>query len=362
MELFWEECRKILEKRILWIGLAVLAGFWSVFCVFSAGVETVADGVRYRGEEAIAKDREIAKEWEGIMTMEKLDQIVDTYGLALDEMQDDSRRTGNWVSQFATDLLTDYPYGGNGELLSQEELEQLAQSLEKNRPYFTYMDGAEDFLMTGAFANVGVLLLIIIGAAPVFGEEYTLKTASVLLTTVHGRKKDIRMKVLASVTLAVLLYFLVNGTVFLSWLAIYGDSGLKAGACLISSVAGSFAALTFGQLWFLNFIWGLLGVLMMTAITLLFSAGCKTPFLALIWSMVSLVMGAVLLNMAKLFLGHRILYLFCYLLGKWSPLYLQLVFGWGQQNWEMPWKLIFVLAVSGLGFWRAGQHYKKYVG
>lgn len=362
MELFWEECRKILEKRILWIGLAVLAGFWSVFCVLNARVETVAGGVRYQGAEAIAKDREIAKEWEGVLTMEKLYQMVDTYGLALDEIHDDSRRTGNWVSQFATDLLTDYPYGGNGELLPKEDLEWLAQSLEKNRPYFTYLDGAEDFLLTGAFANFGVLLLIIIGVPPVFGEEYTQKTAPVLLTTVHGRKKDIKSKVMASIALAVLLYLLVNGTVFLSWLAVYGDSGLKAGACLISLAAESFAALTLGQLWLFNFAWGLLGVLMMSAITLFFSAKCKTPFLGLIWSLVCLTLGAVLINLAKAFLRFPALYLICSLLGKWSPLYLQLGFGWGQGNWEMPWKLLFVLAVGILSLWRAGQCYKKYEG
>lgn len=130
MRLFQMELFKILRRHMFWGGLAailILMGLWLGVTV--SNTDTVVDGVRYTGTEAIKKDREIARQWEGMLTMEKLYDIVDAYGLAVDEGPEPySPRTGNWVSRFATDLLTDYNRREDRfavAILSDEDLENL---------------------------------------------------------------------------------------------------------------------------------------------------------------------------------------------------------------------------------------------
>lgn len=361
MGLFGEECRKILGKRIVLFGAAALAGAIGIYLSAASKTDTVIDGVRYSGAQAVQKDREIASQWEGTLTMEKLYRMLDTYGAAVNEVEEDSRtRTGNWVSRFATDLLTDYPEGGNGNLNSSRELESLSERLQTYQPYFTYMDGFESVLLGGGtLAGIGTLFLIMIALTPVFAEEYHLKTSALLLSSVHGRKKDVRMKVTAALVLSGLFYLLANGGILLVFLAVYGGSAWKAGAVLTMQITG-FSVFTCGEVWLMNLAWGLSGILMMAAITLFFSAICKTPFLALIWSLVSLAAAFVLLNTAPSFLSHPPVYFLFAGLGKWSPLYLPLTFGWGLARWEMPWRIFYVPGVIVLCLFAGQRSYKKY--
>lgn len=223
--------------------------------------------------------------------------------------------------------------------------------------------GAEVFdavlLEGGMLQNIGILLIVIIGLAPVFAEEYSLSTVSLLLTSVHGRKKDVRMKVLASVGLAGGFYLLENGALLLLFLSLCGRGPLLAEAVHSELIAG-FSSFTCGEVWFLNLFWGLLGIWMMAALTLFFSAKCSTPFLALIWSLVSLAAAAALLNIAPVFMNKLPLYLFFTGLGKWSPLYLPLTFGWGIYQWEMPWRLFYVIGVISLCLYTGQRLYKKH--
>lgn len=223
--------------------------------------------------------------------------------------------------------------------------------------------GAEVFdavlLEGGMLQNIGILLIVIIGLAPVFAEEYSLKTASLLLTSAHGRKKDVQMKVLASVGLAGGFYLLESGALLLLFLSLYGSGPLLAEAVHSELIAG-FSSFTCGEVWLLNLFWGLLGIWMMAALTLFFSAKCSTPFLTLIWSLVCLAAAAVLLNIAPVFMNKLPLYVLLTGLGKWSPLYLPLTFGWGIGQWEMPWRLFYVIGIISLCLYTGQRLYKKH--
>lgn len=358
MSLFGEECRKMLGKKIVWFAAAVLFVFLGIYISSDINSNHVKEnGIHYWGLEAIQKNREIAKEWEGTLTMERLSAILDTYGPALMETDEEGRsRSGNWVSQYATNRMTDYMQGGNGALKEEEDLKQFAALLERYRPYFTYMGGFDSILLeSGMIGNIGVLLIIVIALAPVFGEEYILKTAPLLLTSVHGKNKDVRAKVFAALAIAGILYLLVNGLLFLVYLVIYGGDGLNAGSCLSMNIEWD-SALTCGEIWLNNLRWGLLGSLMMAAITLFFSAKCKTPFLALICALISLFSGYLFVKVVPFLLPYRILARLCIVLGKWGPLYLQMNYSLGVLSWEMPWELIYVLGMTMLCI-LLGQHF-----
>lgn len=359
MNLFWEEWRKILKKGIVWIFTAGLFAFLGIY-IFSDlhAAHITCDGRHYWGWEAVQKDREIAKEWEGTLTMEKLYRILDTYGAAVME-QDEAgwTRSGNWASRYATNRLTDYMQGGNGVLRKEEELEWFADKLEKYKPSFTYLNGFDSVLMEGGLmGNIGVLLIIIIALAPVFAEEYSLNTASLLFTGVHGRKKDVKAKILAAMVFAGLLFLLVNGFLFLLFFVLYGGEGLNAGSCLSMNIEWD-SAFTCGEVWLHNLGWGLLGVLMMAAVTLFFSAICKSSFPALIWPLVFLAAGYALAK-AVSFMPYHILSVLCIVLGKWGPLCLTMNDRLGVLDWEMPWQLLYVPGVTAL-FAFLGQHFYK---
>lgn len=360
MSLFWEEFRKMWDRKIVRTGLAVLTAVL-IFYFYgdTRSRMTVVEETRYWGLEAVRADREVTKEWEGVLTLEKLDRILDTYGIAGEEMPGDpATRKGNWVSRYATDLLTDYPQGGNGELKGETERARIRSILDRYQPHFAYMDGLASLLFEGGMmADFGVMLLVILAVTSVFAEEYSLKTATLLLSSVEGRKKDIRMKVLAGFLGAGILYSLVHGALLCVHLAIYGSAGLKAGACLLNCITG-YETLSVGQVWGINLGWGLLGVWMLTGAVLLFSAKCQTSFHALIWSLVFLGSGYLIVQTAQILRFHGITYRLLMAAGLWSPFYLPSSYGISLPVSPI-WKGMYVLAVTAGCIWGGQRIYRK---
>lgn len=281
MSLFRMELYKILRRRPWWGCLAAAAlvlGVWLTGWVVNT--DTVIDGVRYTGLEAIRKDREVAQQWEGTLTMEKLYEIIDTYGLAVNEGADwESPRSGNWVSRYATDLVTDFSMGRDDHTTAaflgagEPSMIALRERLAQYEPHFCYMDQV-DFLCEALMGvNVIVVLLVILGLAPVFTEEYQQKTASVLLTCAKGKEEVLRAKLFASLAFAEGLFVLADGIILGGLLLIYGTDGMFAGASLISWFDfGRYAGCIVWQVFLINFFWGFLGMAVMAVTALLISS------------------------------------------------------------------------------------------
>lgn len=326
MGLFWTELYKILRRRLWWgclAAAAVILGVWLTGWVAEA--DTVADGVRYTGLEAIKKDREIARRWEGTLTMEKLYAIIDTYGMAVNEGADwETPRTGNWVSRYATDILTDFlnreDYSA-AELRGEEDpnIAALKQRLALYEPYFCYMDQV-DFLYEALMSvNVIVMLLVILGLASVFTEEYQQKTASVLLTCVKGERELMRAKVWASLVFAEGLYILADGIVFVWFALIYGTDGMFAGASLVSWFAyGSYSGGRVWQGFLFGFLWGLAGILVMTLTALVISAAARHGIWALGGALVFFA-GGYCIRALLLIFPFFIMRLFLWLFAEYCP-------------------------------------------
>lgn len=330
MGLFFMELYKILRRRMLWGGLAailILMGLWFGMTVLDTN--TVVDGVRYTGTEAIRKDREIVQQWEGALTMEKLYDIIETYGYAVNEGTEQySPRTGNWVSRFATDLLTDYNRREDhsaAALLSDEELENLTWRLDTYKPYFSYLDEVDFFYEMIWTVNILLLFLIMIGFAPIFTEEYQCKTAPVLLTTVYGKKETLLAKLLAALTVAEGMYLLANGILYFVFFAVYGTDGLKADAMLVNVGGLKYWNCSVRQVYLISFFWGAAGFAVMMVTTLLFSAACRHSFAALAQAALFLVGGYVMRSVLLSYLPFRIVRRIILTLSDYNPLILLLV-------------------------------------
>lgn len=348
MGIFLTEIYKILRRRMLWGGLAailILMGLWLGVTV--SETDTVVDGVRYTGLAAIKKDREIARQWEGTLTMDKLYAIIDTYGLAVDEGAEPySSRTGNWVNRFATDLLTDYKRREDSAtitLLPEEELENLTWRLDTYEPYFCYMDEVE-FLREMSWAlNILLLLLLAVVFSPVFTEEYQSKTASILLTTVNGKKETLLAKLLAALAVAEGIYLLENAFLYSAFFALYGMDGLGAGAVLVGTGL-KYWNCSVRQVYLVSFFWGAAGFAVMTVTALLFSAACRQAFAALAGAALFLVGGYVMRSVLLSYLPFRIARQIILTVSDYNPLILLLApdMGFLDPNWRI------ILLIAGI--------------
>lgn len=368
MDLFRMELYKILRRRFLWGSLGVLivfAGLW-FWNAMVGEKDTVADGVRYTGLEAIAKDREIAEEWQGTLTIGKLYDIIDTYGMAVNEGADwETPRTGNWVSRYATDMLTDFlrrEDHSTADFLSEEELSRLADRLEQFRPGFTYMENLGFFLEMNETVNLVLVLIMILVLSSAFTEEYQYQTAALLLTCEKGKKELLRAKLAAAVGVAEGLYILVNFLLLAAFLFVYGTDGLGAGASLIDWVSvRRYQELAFWQVYLIGFLWGMLGVFGMTVAVLLFSAKSSRTFLAFAGSLVFFASGYFVPRVLSQILPFLILRLPCRIWGDCNPLGLLTAVSGGS---VLPTPLRLALVAAGIiaGLYVMGKKWKRYEG
>lgn len=346
---------------MVWMTAVVMLDVLWLMAATVGNEYTTVNGIRYSGFEAVEKDREITMSWEGTLTMEKLLQILDRYGMADNPFPDDSStRKGNWASRYATDLLTDYRRNGDGSanFLDSETLLRMEHTWVENRPYFTYMGASDMLLEIESFSNVGLLLLVILGIAPVFAEEYSKKTADLIRTTAQGKGKDLYMRIAASCAFADLLLVFVNGLMLVLFLAVYGMQVLKADARLAGFSLG-FEGMSFWQAWLYQLVWGMLAVIMMTAISLVFSAKCRSAFSAMIASAVCMFAGYLLNVPIKMYLPFRALKMICAVLGGFSPFFLVNLGGYGIPFGGTLWRLLYVLSVTVACLFAAGRLWKR---
>lgn len=300
MDLFRMELYKILRRRPIWWLLTALLAFCVLWIsAWASEEDTVVDGVRYHGTEAIERDREIARQWEGVLTVEKLQEILDTYGLAVNERAEwESPRGGNWVSRYATNMLTDFlsrDAHDGADFLDEEALTRTVWELERYAPHFCYMENANMLYEATFTVNLLVLLLITFALTPVFTEEYRCKTAPLIAGCERGRKKIAGIKIAAAVVFSLGMYMLVDIVLFLIFIAYYGCDWMAGGACLVNWIAvPRYMGLAIWQAYLLQFFWGMLGILVMVAVSLFFSVLCKQTFLAMAGSLLFLGGGYVL--------------------------------------------------------------------
>lgn len=368
MRLFRMELYKILRRRFLWGSLGVLivfAGFW--FWGTMVGEEnTVVDGVRYTGLEAIARDREITEQWKGTLTMEKLYDMLDTYGMAVNEGAAwETPRTGNWVSRYATDVLTDFlrrEDHSTAAFLAEEELSNLADKLEQYRPYFCYMENQDFFLEMNCTLNLMLILIMILVLSSVFTEEYQCGTAALLLTCEKGKEEILRAKLAAALVFAEGLYILADSLLLAAFLFVYGTDGLGAGASLIGWVSvRRYQGLVFWQVYLIGFLWGTLGVFLMTVTVLLFSAKSRRTFLALAGSLAFFASGYLFPWVLSLILPFGILRLLCRIWGDYNPFGLMLAVS---DSSVLPsrWRLALVAAGILTSLYMMQKKWKRYEG
>ncbi len=305
MQLYKMELYKIFHRKIFWIGILAILGLMFVYFWFAeVGDERcVIDGRSHSGYEAVQMNKKITEEYAGTVTDEKINQIVDKYGLP-SELNESMPgwKDGNYLNDFVTRFFTNgswengvkptvrYRLKDTGLWKAYKEYnENIDSKSEKNdkkqmkteilsmwkfKPTLEYTTGWKVF---GELLQFGLILgsiMIICVISGIFAEESQTKMLPLIFTTVEGKRKDTSAKVLASFTITVLLYAGITGSAWGLCKIVYD---LKGGYNLTGVVISGSMWKTVDKVPFFSYlsvllIFGMLAFLSLNAITLCISA------------------------------------------------------------------------------------------
>lgn len=320
--LFRTELYKICSRKIIYVGFLLCFLFLAFYFQVSVlGNEYVyEDGRCLRRTEAIEKNREIARSYAGPLTREKAREIVAAYGWAANH--DDitlDEKTGNTdpgyyensTSRFVTDKLSNKRVQGEVPDSLASEDDPFASNLMGGNYQYGYI-GAWDSSFTEIQMMLYLMLsiLVIIGCSSSFSEEYSGKTAAILLTSKNGKGKTAAAKIAAAFAYTGGLYLISIILMGGAFLYFYGTEGWSVSAQLVFTslltsdiISGTVSHITVGSVLTLYVFLGLVSLLLTAAITLCLSSRKKTSFSALIWSLavflLPLVMQQIILSMLR---------------------------------------------------------------
>ena len=159
--------------------------------------------------------------------------------------------------------------------------------IEQAYPYHAsvilgYCDGWDQMLTTmGGVLAIVMTLLIVVALSPVFSEEYSCHTDSVIFAARYGKTKLVTAKVIASFEVIIGIYFIFLFFYMALYLGIYGAQGWNVSIQSSLHYAASSCGFTFLQMFLVSVVMNILGVAAMTMITLWISAKMRTPVTAL---------------------------------------------------------------------------------
>lgn len=315
MQLYKMELYKIFHRKIFWIGILAILGLMFVYFWFAeVGDERcVIDGRSYSGYEAVQMNKKITEEYAGTVTDEKINQIVDKYGLP-SELNENMPgwKNGNYLNDFVTRFFTNgswengvkpteryrlkdtdlwKAYKGYNENIDsksekndKKQMETEMLSMWKFKPTLEYTTGWKVF---GELLQFGLILgsiMIICVISGIFAEESQTRMLPLIFTTVEGKRKDTSAKVLASFTITVLLYAGITGSAWGLCKIVYD---LKGGYNLTGVVISGSMWKTVDKVPFFSYlavllILGMLAFLSLNAITLCISAYQDSMFGAVV--------------------------------------------------------------------------------
>ena len=276
------ELRKVFSKRLSLIALVGILLF-SVLISFSTYQNKYAfDGVNAEGsgKTAVEIDKGIAAKYEGILTDEKVQQMMsdfaptsDLHGLSAiyvyqNAMQSAafsrfSDKEGNWNGLSVSDVF------GNEEIK------------------IGYVDGWLSTSKNMVRVFIALALAVIIMLAPIFSGEYE-GVDNIILTSKYGKTKCATAKVIAGIITAILTTTLVAAINLLLAFVFYGTEGLDCSILFApSDYVEAFIPfnITCGTLLKYQILLAFTCTLSVTGITLFLSAISKNQIVALVAAM-----------------------------------------------------------------------------
>ena len=315
MLLYKMELYKMFCRRIVWISgiiMVLLLGFY--FFGLIAEERSTVQGVMRFGYAAIQEDRRITKEFEGILTDEKLQQIVEKYGF-VSQVQSDygSWWDKNYLTEFVADYFSDgYMRGWDvGEyqipkqLISIKEF-KMKEDMTGEDIYFGYSKGWTKYVEFMEFASYVLMVWLVTVLSPLFAQDYDTNMHALLFTTENGSTKDVSARILAAFSVTLISFFAVALLAFLGIWFVYGLDGaqeLRKFGSYYLAWSGQFTKIQF-SFWYLLRCG--MAILMTCGFCVIASAESKSNFESLI-----IVGGILIVPFVFLILGMELVYGIC---------------------------------------------------
>lgn len=322
------ELKKILDKKIVLFGIIAVL-FLTIQCSVSASYNITSsqyteDGNNYLyGSEAIAKNQEVIKKYSGKFTDETVKQIINDYGL---QKNIDERKSGDnnsyeifnrpsYIYNSATSLVMNKFVDGNGNIASVNDITSRPEKL-----YLEYSDSYLEFMMDFSTMCVIFAFFTIICIAPVFNQEYSTHSDSIILSSRYGKNKAVYAKVIAAIVFVTISFAVMVSLIFGLEVLSYGLSGANASSDLVGLATKG--ALTIKDTTILTISFGFVGVLLVTMITLVLSS-ITNSFTTLIISALIYIIPVILASQADLSLQKVLTFFPGVFIGKGTLLGLQ---------------------------------------
>ncbi len=276
------ELRKVFSKRLAFIALIGIILFSALLSFFTfqdkyAFDKTIGEGT---GKTAVEIDKEIAAKYGGLLTDEKVQQMMsdfaptsDLHGLnAIYVYQ-------NAMQSAAFSRFSDKDGNWNGLSISDVFGDEVIK--------IGYVDGWLSTSRNMVRVFVALALVVIIMLAPIFSSEYE-GVDNIILTSKYGKTKCATAKVVAGIITAILTTTLVAAFNLLLALIFYGTEGLDCSILFApSDYVEAFIPfnITCGTLLKYQILLAFTCTLSVTGITLFLSAISKNQIVALVASM-----------------------------------------------------------------------------
>lgn len=254
-------------------------GYTSVFYNYDTGkMDTVS------GFAAIEQRKETANMFAGKLTPDLLtlmEQRITEAQTATATKDENSAFSALHVYRDQAAIL-EYMTEPDGEMKSIEEAYPNHESI-----ILGYCDGWDKMLSSmGNVLAILLCLLVVITLSPVFSEEYSCHTDSVIYAARYGKTKLVTAKIIASLETVIgmyIVFMLLNAALYMGT---YGAQGWNVNIQSSLHYASSAYDLTFLQMFLISVALNILGLIAMTIITLFISAKLNAPVTALIASCV----------------------------------------------------------------------------
>lgn len=266
------ELRKIFSKRLTQIALILLLLLSALFGFSGYQNKYAFDGTSHEGtgKAAVEIDKQIAAKYEGILTDEKVQQMMSDFAPKSDlHGMNAVYLYQNAMQSAAFARFSDMHGNRNGlsvsDVFGSEEIK------------IGYIDGwlAASQNMVKIFLVLSLVIIIMI--APVFCGEYS-GVDNIILTSKYGRTKCGTAKICASMIAAFSIALLAAASNFLIAIVLYGSGGLDCSILFapLSYVEGYIPFnITCGTLLKYQFLLAFTGSMSVAGITLLISAASR---------------------------------------------------------------------------------------
>jgi ABC-type transport system involved in multi-copper enzyme maturation permease subunit len=275
------ELRKIFSKRLTQVALIALL-LLSVLLGFSAYEDMYAfDGKSHEGtgRTAVEIDKSIAEKYEGILTDEKVQQMMaefkpkqDLHGMNAAYLYQNAMQSA--LFRNFSDLDGNWNGLSVSEVFGNEEI----------KIGYTYGLLKTSENMVRIF--IALSLVVVIMTAPVFSGEYG-GVDNIILTSKYGKTKCVTAKIIGSILAALIVTAFVSVINLAYAFILYGNSGLD---CSILFAPAGFVEgyipfnITCGTLLKYQILLAFTSTISITGITLVLSAICKNQVVALVAS------------------------------------------------------------------------------